>query len=170
MSQKQKTNFTFEKAKLFQGFTLIELLVVISIIGILATIGLSSYQSSQMKARDGKRKSDLRQIGNALEAYFSDHNLYPLASGGKIKACGCTDTPSVCGWGEGKFCDENETVYMVKVPSDPKQNPDYCYWSDGTSYKLYAKLENTNDPEATLSVSCAGEDYNFGISSSNTTP
>ena len=54
--------------RLHHGFTLIELLVVITIIGILAGIGLNSFQSSQKKSRDATRKSDLRQISHALEA------------------------------------------------------------------------------------------------------
>ncbi|KKR41619.1 MAG: Type II secretory pathway pseudopilin PulG-like protein, partial [Candidatus Woesebacteria bacterium GW2011_GWB1_40_12] len=55
------------------GFTLVELLVVIAILGILATIGLVTFSSSQMRGRDAQRKSDLKQISSALEIYYNDY-------------------------------------------------------------------------------------------------
>jgi len=160
------------------AFTLVELLVVIAILGILATITLANFSSSQKKGRDAQRKSDLRQIANALEAYMNDHGGYPAAdSNGKIKACGCKSAALAesCDWdtdtGSRELCDENSTVYMSKVPGDPVGSPNYCYWSGTNSFKLYAKLENTNDPEAKGPYTCAGvATYNFGISSSNTSP
>ena len=172
------------------GFTLVELLVVMAIIGILAVVSLANFRTSQIKARDAQRKSDLHQIANALEAYMTDHAGYPLASaagGGKIKACGCKSaaTADACDWdndlGSREFCDENSTVYMTKVPGDPVASPNYCYWSDTNSFKLYAKLENSKDPECLehdvngncvlpASPNCGGIKYNFGISSPNTKP
>ena len=161
------------------GFTLIELLVVMVILGILTTISLANFRSSQAKARDAQRKHDLKQVANALEAYVADHGSYPEENGGKIMACQCgLGTPHACDWDQDdpaypewrELCDENSTVYMIKVPGDPKGDPHYCYWSDGTSYKLYAQLENIRDPEATLASDCGGETYNFGISSTNITP
>ena len=114
------------------GFTLIELLVVIVILGILATVGLGSFQSSQMKGRDAQRKSDLSQIQKALEMYYNDKGAYPTS----IPSAGneWRDTTVTGG-----------TLYMKTVPGDPKGG-NYCYESDGTYYKLYAKLENMQDP------------------------
>lgn len=60
-----------------KGFTLLELLVVIAIIAILASVGLGSYTRSQRKARDARRRSDLKQIQNALEQYYSINGSYP---------------------------------------------------------------------------------------------
>jgi general secretion pathway protein G len=152
------------------GFTLVELLVVMAILGILATVSLANFRTSQQKARDAQRKADLRQIANALEAYMNDHGGYPTEESGKIKACGCGTL--ACGWGADprEFCDSNNTVYMKEIPDDPAGSPHYCYKSGGSWFQLYAKLENANDPEAKLSVSCSGTTYNFGISSPNTTP
>lgn len=50
-----------------QGFTLIELLVVISIIAILATIGIAVFSGAQAQARDARRKADLASIAKAVE-------------------------------------------------------------------------------------------------------
>jgi len=142
------------------GFTLIELLVVIAILGILATVGLGSFQSSQMKGRDAQRKSDLSQIQKALEMYYNDKGAYPTSI--PVRGNEWRDT-SVTGG----------TLYMKSVPGDPKGG-DYCYESDGTYYKLYAKLENTKDPAiektgcANCACSCGGQSgYCYKVTSPN---
>ena len=141
------------------GFTLIELLVAVAILGILATVGLGSFQSSQMKGRDARRKSDLSQIQKALEMYYNDKGVYPTAIPG--------------GGNEWKDTSvSGGTLYMKSVPADPKGG-NYCYESNGTYYKLYAKLENTRDPKIITpnsSVCTAANGYNYGVSSSNVTP
>lgn len=149
-----------------------------AILAILATVSLANFRTSQMKGRDAQRKSDLRQIANAIEAYTNDHGGYPTASGGKIKACGCklAAQADACDWdtdtGSRELCDENNTVYMSKVPGDPLGSQSYCYYSEGILFRIYAILENIKDPEilpADASKSC-GASYNFGISSPNTKP
>ena len=62
-----------------QGFTLIELLVVIAIIGILSAIGLTALGSSQAKARDAKRKSDLNSLSVSLGIYLNENTTFPKA-------------------------------------------------------------------------------------------
>ena len=66
------------KHKNFSGFTLIEMLIVIVIIGILAAALVPRLQSVQARARDTKRKVDLRSIYNANEIYFVDNGAYPI--------------------------------------------------------------------------------------------
>ena len=146
---------------------MIELLVVMAILGILAVVGLSSFRTSQAKSRDAKRKSDLEQIQRALEMYNNDHGSYP-ASG-------------VLVWGEEFTDPDGDTVYMAELPEDPSVNLDYCYQSpadplvSSVSYQLYATLENSQDPRClggncTPATSCGTGTYNYGVSSSNTTP
>lgn len=60
------------------GFTLIELLVVISIIGVLSAIGLSTFSGAQKKARDARRRADLKQIQNAMEQYYINYGTYNI--------------------------------------------------------------------------------------------
>lgn len=160
----------------YDGFTLIELIVVIAILGILASIGLTSFQTSQMKSRDAKRKSDLEQVQRALEMYYNDVGAYPnsTAPGGTIGSFS---------WGV-EFKDAKDTVYMKELPKDPTGSTEYCYKSvvaptPATSYQLYAKLENSQDPKCLGGQSmctdpqgtCAGQKiYNYGVASPNTTP
>lgn len=167
------------------GFTLVELLVVMAIISILAVISLANFRTSQIKARDAERKNDLRQIVNALEAYMSDHGSYPSVDAGRIVGCTCTN--QICEWGGSlnrEFCDTSSTVYMKELPDDviaaAGGQPHYCYWTNGQSFKLYARLENENDPDCLehdaqkkcveTARTCNSVNYDFGIASGNATP
>lgn len=157
------------KKSLSRGFTLIELLVVIVILGILATIGLGSFQSSQRKARDARRKSDLGQLITALEAYYNDTGAYPVADTGRIAGCG---SGVACPWGQA-FVDANGTIYMVELPADPMSNQSYYYVSAGTDYQIYARLENDQDPDFVTynGTNCgSGSVCTYGIASPNSTP
>lgn len=130
-----------------RGFTLVELLVVITIIAILATIGLVMYGSVQKQARMAKRIEDLKAIQTALEVYYSVNKTYPVVTLN-------TDTGwrSECVTGGSRASDQvvpNPAGYpsfvpnyMPAFPSDPQMDktaPEhrcYVYRSNGTDYKL----------------------------------
>jgi prepilin-type N-terminal cleavage/methylation domain-containing protein/prepilin-type processing-associated H-X9-DG protein len=62
------------------GFTLIELLVVIAIIGILLGLLLPAVQAAREAARSTQCKSNLRQIGLALDQFVDEqgsHGKFP---------------------------------------------------------------------------------------------
>ena len=59
------------------GFTLIELMVVMSIITILAAIGVASYTNSITRSKEAVLREDLFRMRDALDQYYADKGKYP---------------------------------------------------------------------------------------------
>jgi len=142
-----------------KGFTLIELLVVIAIIGLLATIVMVSLNTARVKARDTKRKADIKQIATALSlsydkdgSYTQPENMCTDTSYGGFGGCGAAG-------GTGDW-DANSDLrdlitdkFLSALPKDPTNNATYYYsyepWNAGEggytlagqAYNLCATLE-----------------------------
>ena len=78
------------------GFTLVELLIVISLISILAAMGLVQYRNSVVSAREATLKTDLFRMRDAIDQYYADKGKYPSSLDSLVS--------------EG---------YLRKVPEDP---------------------------------------------------
>lgn len=147
---------------------MVELLIVVVIIGILSVIGLNNFISSQLKARDAQRKSDLSTISKALEMYYNDKGFYADDTENEVlgvdwgSATGFTDTVG-------------GAVYLPKMPQDPGANKYYYELIDANTFRLCALLENTKDKDAVLAGYSATDcragttACNYCISSSNIT-
>src|SRR6266571_203316 len=59
------------------GFTMIELLVVMTLVVILATMGMTQYRSSMIHAREATLKEDLFRMRDAIDQYYADKGQYP---------------------------------------------------------------------------------------------
>ncbi len=60
-----------------RGFTLLELVMVMTIIVILAAVGVTSYQHIQLKARETILKEDLRTMRKMIDQYAADKEKLP---------------------------------------------------------------------------------------------
>src|SRR5712692_1066135 len=72
-----------------RGFTLLELVMVMSIIVILAAVGVTAYQHIQLKARETILKQDLQTMRKMIDQYAADKEKLPsslddLATAGYI--------------------------------------------------------------------------------------
>jgi len=126
-----------------KGFTLIELLVVIAIIGMLSSIVLVSLGPAREKARDSRRKADMRQISTAMEMCYDDSSC---GDGGEAYWDGGS-MPTAIG------------TYLTIMPTDPQGSSNSYVWVTNTgvdvqTYCVYASLEQGG----TNAKFCASED------------
>jgi len=81
------------------GFTMIELMIVVSIVGILATLAVPSYQGTLIRAREAALRQDLFTMRDVLDQHRADQGKYPLSLQALVSA-----------------------GYLRTIPSDPFTN------------------------------------------------
>jgi general secretion pathway protein G len=96
------------------GFTMLELMVVMTLIVVLATMGMTQYKTSQVYAKEAVLKEDLFRLRDAIDQYYADKGMYPstldsLVSDGYLRKV--PDDP---------FTKSNST--WQTVPSEPDPN------------------------------------------------
>ncbi len=126
--------------KFKKAFTLIELLIVIAIIAILATLIFVNVASARKKARDVKRKADLKNLQTALEMYNEANGSYPTTGSAVwgFNGCGLGNHGVT---GPTGYVPNLAPTYVSTLPLDPtvvSQDHCYTYRSNGTDYKLRA--------------------------------
>jgi general secretion pathway protein G len=105
-------NYSIHRAA--SGFTMIELLVVMTLIVILATMGMTQYRSSVILSREAVLKEDLFRMRDAIDQYYADKGQYPstldaLVSDGYLRRL--PDDP---------FTKSNSS--WLTIPSEPDPN------------------------------------------------
>jgi general secretion pathway protein G len=104
------------------GFTMVELLVVLSLIVILATIGMSQYKNSRIYASESVLKTDLFRMRDAIDQYYADKGQYPAALDALVS--------------EG---------YLRKLPDDP-------FTKSSTTWQTVPAEPDPNNPTAELGI------------------
>ena len=62
-----------------RGFTLVELLIVLSLVSILAAMGVVQYRNSVQLGREAVLRRDLFAMRDAIDQYYADKNKYPAS-------------------------------------------------------------------------------------------
>ncbi|MSO61317.1 MAG: prepilin-type N-terminal cleavage/methylation domain-containing protein [Acidobacteria bacterium] len=83
----KKTGSQWARAR---GFTLIEVLVVLTLIVVLASMGMTQYRNSVTRAEEAVLKENLFRMNDAIDQYYADKNKWPsdlaeLSSAGYIR-------------------------------------------------------------------------------------
>jgi len=103
------------------GFTLIELLVVIAVIAILAALLVPALTKANASAQSAACKSNLRQLGLALNMYLNDYDKYPgngaMYGGGAFEGIWATGMNWLNPYLGGHY--------------DPEALNSQYYWADG---------------------------------------
>ena len=102
-----------------QGYTLTEILVVVTIVvvlGLALLVGINPM-AQIFKGYDARRKADLSKIKIALEAYYTDHDCYPVFPLKDTKG-----RPSY-------VCDSDFLApYLISMPCDPNGKKPYTLY------------------------------------------
>ncbi len=73
-----------------RGFTIIEMLVIMTLIVVLASMGMTQYRNSVTRAEEAVLKENLFRMNDAIDQYYADKNQWPadladLAASGYIR-------------------------------------------------------------------------------------
>ena len=77
MPNEERSAFSIQHSAFSSGFTLVELLIVISLISILAAMGIVQYRNSVISARESVLRTDLFRMRDAIDQYYADKQKYP---------------------------------------------------------------------------------------------
>jgi general secretion pathway protein G len=99
-----------------RGFTLIELLIVLSLIVILATMGMSQYRNSVVHSKEAVLKEDLFRLRDAIDQYYADKGQYPATLDALVSEHYLRSIPN------DPFTNSNSSWQSVPAEPDPN-NP-----------------------------------------------
>jgi general secretion pathway protein G len=95
------------------GFTMIELLVVVSLVIILASVGMAQYKNGVVRAQEAVLKENLFRLRDVIDQYYADKQQHPqtleeLVTAGYLRAIP-----------KDPFTGSAETWQIVEAEPDP---------------------------------------------------
>ena len=131
----QKQMFT--RKGFAKGFTLVELMVVVTVVGILAGVGIAAVntQYQRERAEDTVRATQVENLGMAVESYFASEGTYPDDDG---------NTPDLDDKVLQKFVAEWPVGVIYQLAGDGSDFAAYTLQSD-TNYTKYRSSSGTVD-------------------------
>jgi len=115
------------------GFTLIELLVVVAILGIIAAVGITSYNGYVAGAKRKSAENIMQQISLGQTEYYSDMGMYYRNSTGT----NCSPTSSTSTAIETNVLGGSDSI-------NAEMGYELCVSNDSSNYKVVAKETGGN--------------------------
>ncbi|TSC65354.1 MAG: Type II secretory pathway pseudopilin PulG-like protein [Candidatus Berkelbacteria bacterium Gr01-1014_85] len=128
------------------GFNLVELLIAMAIISLILVLSLAGLNQARVRARDRQRINDLRSIQAALIQYRLEYGRFPNPA----DSSECPDQTVANANRVTPTLATNSCLTRIladQLPTDP-QGGAYTYQATSAQFKLEAKLERSDWPEA----------------------
>ena len=124
------------------GFTLIELLVVVARLGIIAAVGIVSYNGYVGSAKKRSAENVMQQISLGQTEYYSDNGMYYRNSNGTS----CSPTSSTSTAIETNLLGGTDSITQ-------DMGYELCIANDATNYKVFA---NETDGSCQITMTAIG--------------
>jgi prepilin-type N-terminal cleavage/methylation domain-containing protein len=124
-----------------KGFSLAELLIVVALIGILATIVLVNFGSSDVKTKEAALQANVEALRTAIDLYRSDHGFFPGSQqddGYPLTDAEFKEKLTYYSSNAGAVNTSKDDTYkygpyLKEFPNEPFSNSDSLTWSLGTT-------------------------------------
>jgi general secretion pathway protein G len=100
------------------GFTMIELLVVVSLIIILAGIGMAQYRNAVTRSQEAVLKEDLYRLRDVIDQYYADRQKRPESLEVLVTEGYLREVP------KDPFTGSAETWQLIQAEPDPANPAD----------------------------------------------
>ena len=97
------------------GFTMIELMVVVTLVIVLASIGMAQYRNGVIRAQEATLKEDLFRMRDVIDQYYADKQKHPDALEALVTEGYLRAIP------KDPFTGSTETWQLIQAEPDPAE-------------------------------------------------